>query len=256
MDTESPCRVWLKGDCKKYREGTCDLAHIKDFCQSGKNCKDETCLNGFQRRHVIKCSERQRWRNGEQCKFPLKWKACSFWHPELGKVKVRKKECKKCDKNEKQIDALKSTIETMKNGSNTNSINLVSSENTSEQNMIDKITDNVLKKIRPELIKEEPAGEAMQNLTKEFANLKARNEILEKEVKTVRQAVNNWRKDSENMSEQILNTVNKDIDSRVEKFFKVKKDLDDNVGAITQQIKQEIFQMDKLGRKSVIDKIT
>ena len=99
MDTETPCRVWLKGDCKKYREGTCDLAHIKEFCQSGKNCKDETCLNGFQRRHVIKCSERQRWRNGEQCKFPLKWKACSFWHPELGKAKVRKKECKKCDKN-------------------------------------------------------------------------------------------------------------------------------------------------------------
>ena len=95
----------------------------------------------------------------------------------------------------------------MKNGSNTNSINLVSSENTSEQSIIDKITDDVLKKIRAEFIKEEPAGEEMQNITKELANSKARNEILEKEVKTVRQGVNNWRKNSENMSEQILNTV-------------------------------------------------
>ena len=122
--------------------------------------------------------------------------------------------------------------------------------------MVDKITDNVLKKIRAEFIKEEPAGEEMKNITKELANLKARNEILEKEVKTVRQGVNNWRKDSENMSEQILNTVNKDIDSRVEKLVKAKKDLNDDVGTITQNIKQEIFQLDRLGRKSVIDEIT
>ena len=93
--------------------------------------------------------------------------------------------------------------------------------------MEDKITDNVLKKIKDELIKEEPAGEGMENLTKTLANLKARNEILEKEVKTVRQSVNNWRKDSKNISEQILNTVNKDIDSRIEKFVKAKKDLND-----------------------------
>ena len=180
MDTETPCRDWLKGDCWKHRKGSCDLAHIKKFCQNGTNCKDETCLNGFQKRHVLRCSQRQRWNNGDKCQFPQKWPTCSYYHPELARVKVRKKECKKCDKNEKQIKALKSTIETMKNGSNTNSINLVSSENTSEQSLVDKITDNVLKKIRAELIKEEPAGEEMQNVTKEFANLKARNEFLEK----------------------------------------------------------------------------
>ena len=106
------------------------------------------------------------------------------------------------------------------------------------------------------MIKEEPAGEEMQNPTKEFANLKARNEILEKEVKTVRQSINNWRKDSKNISEQILNTVNKDIDSKIEKLVQAKKDLNDDVGTITQNIKQEVFQLDKLGRKSVIDEIT
>ena len=37
MDTETPCRNWLKGDCWKHRKGSCDLAHIKKFCQNGTN---------------------------------------------------------------------------------------------------------------------------------------------------------------------------------------------------------------------------
>ena len=98
MDTETPCRAWLKGDCWKHRKGSCDLAHIKKFCQNGIECKDKTCLEGFQKRHVIKCSKRQRWKNGDECQFPRKWKSCSFFHPELGKVKVKEKECKKYNK--------------------------------------------------------------------------------------------------------------------------------------------------------------
>ena len=256
MDTETPCRAWLKGDCWKHRKGSCDLAHIKKFCQNGTNCKDETCLNGFQKRHVLKCSERPRWNNGDKCKFPQKWPTCSYYHPELARVKVRKKECQKCDKNEKQIKALKSTIETMKNGLNTNSINLVSSENTSEQSLVDKITDNVLKKIRAELIKEEPAGEEMQNLTKEFEKLKAKHEAFEKEVKSVRQSVDNWKKDVNNRYEQIMNDVDRKINNKVGALVKAKKELNDDAQAITQSIKQEVFQLDKVGRKSVIDEIT
>ena len=85
------CRSWLKGDCFKHRKGTCDKVHIQKFCANSKECKDKTCLEGFEKRHVIKCSKRKRWKNGEECQFPNgKWKACSFYHPELGKVKVRK----------------------------------------------------------------------------------------------------------------------------------------------------------------------
>ena len=261
MDIETPCKIWLSGDCKKYREGTCDLAHIKKFCQSGKYCKDETCLNGFQKRHVIKCSERQRWRNGEQCKFPLKWKACSFWHPELGKVKVRKKECKKCDENGKQIKALQSTIETMKNGSNTNSINLVSSENTFEQCMVDKITDNVLKKIRAE--REEPDDEEKQMLKNEIEKLKTSRDNLEKEVKSVRRGLDNWKTEGKKMSEQIENNVDKKINNKLETLGKAKKELNDDVQPITLSIKQkvkdeltpELFKVNSPGRKCVQDEV-
>ena len=254
------CRIWLKGHCKEYKKGACDLIHIKDFCQNGIECKDKTCLEGFQKRHVMRCSQRQRWKNGEHCKFPLDgWKSCSYYHPELAKIKVRIKEkpCGKCDKIEIELKALKSTIETMKNGSNTDSINLVSSGSTSEQSMEDKITNNVLRTIRAEFIKDESAvPEKMEILTKECEKLKAKHEAFEKEVKSVRQSVDNWKKDVNNRSEQIVNDVDRKINNKVGALVKAKKELNDDVQAITQSIKQEIFQLDKQGRKSVIDEIT
>ena len=46
------CRIWLTAHCKEYKRGTCDLIHIKDFCQNGIECKDKACLEGLQKRHV------------------------------------------------------------------------------------------------------------------------------------------------------------------------------------------------------------
>ena len=255
------CRIWLKGHCKEYKKGACDLVHIKDFCQDGIECKDKTCLEGFQKRHVIKCSKRQRWKNGDECQFPRKWKSCSFFHPELGKAKVKEKECKKCDENEKQLKALKSTIETMKNGSSTNSINLVSSENTSEQSMIDRITDNVLKKIRAE--REEPDDEEKQMLKNEIEKLKTSRDNLEKEVKSVRRGLDNWKTEGKKMSEQIENNVDKKINNKLETLGKAKKELNDDVQPITLSIKQkvkdeltpELFKVNSPGRKCVQDEV-
>ena len=59
------CKPWLKGHCKEHKRGTCDLIHIKDFYQNGKDCKDKTCFEGDQKRHVLRCSQRQRWKNGD-----------------------------------------------------------------------------------------------------------------------------------------------------------------------------------------------
>ena len=41
-------------------------------------------------------------------------KTCSFWHPELGKHKVKEKDCGKCEKNEKEPTAFKCTDKSMK----------------------------------------------------------------------------------------------------------------------------------------------
>ena len=106
------------------------------------------------------------------------------------------------------------------------------------------------------MVKEEPAGEEMQNLTKEFEKLKAKHEAFEKEVKSVRQSVDNWKKDVNNRYEQIMNDVDRKINNKVGALVKAKKELNDDVQAITQNIKQEVFQLDKVGRKSVIDEIT
>ena len=62
------------------------------------------------------------------CQFPQKWKSCFFWHPELGKHKVKKRDdpkndCGKCEKNEKELTDLRNTGEHMKNALNTNTIN-------------------------------------------------------------------------------------------------------------------------------------
>ena len=157
-------------------------------------------------------------------------------------VKIKEKPCGKCDEIKIELESLKSTLEAIKNGSNTDSINLVNSGSTSEQSMEDKITDNVLKKIRAELIKEEPAGEKMQNLTKEFEKLKAKHEAFEKEVKSVRQSVDNWKKDVNSRSEQIVNDVDRKINNKVGALVKAKKELDDNVQDITKSIKEEIFR--------------
>ena len=75
-------------------------------------------------------------------------KTCSY--PELGKHKVKEKDCGKCEKNEEELTALKSTVESMKNALNTNSINMVNSENISEQSMKEKLVKDVLKTLRAE----------------------------------------------------------------------------------------------------------
>ena len=96
---------------------------------------------------------------------------------------------------------MKSTVEAIKNGSNTDSINLVSSGSTSEQSMEDKITNNVLRTIRAELIKDESAvPKNMEILTKEVEKLKTSRDNLEKEVKFVRRGLDNWKTEVKNIS--------------------------------------------------------
>ena len=47
-------------------------------------------------------------------------------------------------------------------------------------------------------------------------NLKAKNDKLEKEITTVRHAVDNLRSEVKNMNGQIFDEVNKDIDTKLE----------------------------------------
>ena len=103
---------------------------------------------------------------------------------------------------------------------------------------------------------ETPTAEKIEILTKELEELKAKQKTFEKEVKSVRQSVDNWKKDVNNRSEQIMNDVDRKINNKVGALVKAKKELNDDVQAITQSIKQEVFQLDKVGRKSVIDEIT
>ncbi len=58
------------------------------------------------------------------------------------------------------------------------------------------------------------------------------------------------------IGKKIVNDVDRKINNKVGTLVKAKKELNDDVQAITQSIKQEIFQLDRLGRKSVIDEIT
>ena len=53
-----------------------------------------------------------------------------------------------------------------------------------------------------------------------------------------------------------MNDVDRKINNKVETLVNAKKDLNDDVQTIKQSIKEEIFQMDNLGRKCVIDEIT
>ena len=57
------------------------------------------------------------------------------------------------------------------------------------------------------------------------------------------------------MSEHILTNVNKDFDNKVNTLVKIKADINNDANTIKQNIKQELYNMDKLGRKNVIDEI-
>ena len=236
------CKTWLKGHCKDHKRGTCDLIHIKNFCQDGRNCKDKSCFEGDQKRHVMKCSQRKRWKNGEHCKFPSRWKSCSYYHPELAKIK--NKDCKKCDKNQIELEKLKTTVETMRNGSSSNSINVVSSESTFEQCMESRIAK--LEKENGEL-----AGQV--------EILKTSKEKLEGEVKSVRKGLDNWKIKTDNNSKEIENNVDKKISDKIDALGEASKKLNDDAQSIKVSIKQmvldelsdELFKLDGPGRRCV-----
>ena len=57
------------------------------------------------------------------------------------------------------------------------------------------------------------------------------------------------------MSEHILTNVNKDFDNKVNTLVKIKADINNDANTIKQNIKQELYNVDKLGRKNVIDEI-
>ena len=219
------CKTWLKGHCKDHKRGTCDLIHIKNFCQDGRNCKDKSCFEGDQKRHVMKCSQRKRWKNGEHCKFPSRWKSCSYYHPELAKIK--NKDCKKCDKNQIELEKLKTTVETMRNGSSSNSINVVSSESTFEQCMESRIAK--LEKENGEL-----AGQV--------EILKTSKEKLEGEVKSVRKGLDNWKIKTDNNSKEIENNVDKKISDKIDALGEASKKLNDDAQSIKVSIKQTDMQ--------------
>ena len=110
---------------------------------------------------------------------------------ELGKQSVKEKDCGKCEKNEKELTALKCTDKSMKNAFNTSSINMVNSENINEQSMRDGIVQDVLKTLSAEKINDESADKKLEILIKDVENLKTENSKLEKEVTTPRHGVYN-----------------------------------------------------------------
>merc|ERR1712217_931618 len=94
-----------------------------------------------------------------------------------------------------------------------------------------------------------------EELTKQVEILKTSKNDLEKEVKKVRRGIDNWKTESKKMWEQAENGVDKKINDKLEVMVKARKDLNGDVKTITQSIKEEIFEMDNLGRKKVIDEI-
>ena len=58
------------------------------------------------------------------------------------------------------------------------------------------------------------------------------------------------------MSAQILTDVNNDFDMRVNTLVKIKDDINNDAATIKKNIKEELFTLDNLGRKNVIDEIT
>ena len=92
MSTKISWSALLIGNRVNFSRGECDSFQSKVFC-IGKGFMDGTCFKSS-KRHVDRCSERWRWINGDKCLFPQIQKSCSFWHPELGKRKVKIKDPK------------------------------------------------------------------------------------------------------------------------------------------------------------------
>ena len=57
------------------------------------------------------------------------------------------------------------------------------------------------------------------------------------------------------MSAQILTNVNNDFDMKVNTLVKIKDDINNDAATIKKNIKEELFTLDNLGRKNVIDEI-
>ena len=57
------------------------------------------------------------------------------------------------------------------------------------------------------------------------------------------------------MTEKILTNINKDFDNKVNTLVKIKADINNDANTIKQNIKQELYNVDKLDRKNVIDEI-
>ena len=127
------------------------------------------------------------------------------------------------------------------------------------------MVDNVLKKIRAELIKDESAvPKNMEILTKEVEKLKTSRDNLEKEVKSGRRGLDNWKSEVKNIFKQIENDVDKKINNTLEALVKAKKELNDDVQTIILSIKQkvkdehtaELFKLDSPGRRGVQEEVT
>ena len=93
--------------------------------------------------------------------------------------------------------------------------------------------------------------------------MKEKHKAFEREVKSVRSSVDNWRKDVNNRSKQIEDDVDKKINNKLEALVKAKKELDDDVQTIILSIKQkvkdeltaELFKVNSPGRKCVQDEV-
>ena len=87
--------------------------------------------------------------------------------------------------------------------------------------MEDTITNNVLRIIRAELIKDESAvPKNMELLTKEIEKLRTSRDNLEKEVKSVRRGLDNWKTEAKNNSKQIEDNVDQKINDKLAKLVK------------------------------------
>ena len=87
------------------------------------------------------------------------------------------------------------------------------SENISDQSM-KEIVKVVLKTLRAEQINDESAYKKWETLSKDVENLKATHGKMEKEIKTVN-----------TLTDQILTTVNKDFENKVNTLVNIKDDI-------------------------------
>ena len=249
------CEKFMSGHCplKNGRKGECKFNHEVETCSWGKHCPD--ILTSCLLRHPEVC---QKFLEGK-CLHPRVYKHCSFLHPKNLIKQTNEDDDRfrglreEIEKTNLSIAGIQEQIENLTKEENHivgtlqcgNCDNLKSRVDTLEVEVRSEVSDKIAKLKREN-----------EELTKQVEILKTSKNDIEKEVKKVRRGIDNWKTESKKMWEQAENGVDKKINDKLEAMVKARKDLNGDVKTITQSIKEEIFEMDNLGRKKVIDEIS